>query len=101
MKYASLVLASSVQKAVLEVVDRAVREIEARKVNLEEDVAVRHPVQRAGERVVDDAIYDIVGAGLVRPPRLRGNLWMSMIVDPGHPRLGKFLKSLGSAGCES
>lgn len=89
MKYASLVLASSVQKAVLEVVDRAVREIEARKVNLEGDVAVRHPVQRAGERVVDDAIYDIVGAGLVRPPLWR--TWRSRI-DPEHPSLDKFLK---------
>jgi hypothetical protein len=92
---ASLVLASSVQKAVLEVVGRAIREVTASTVRMDGDGAVGNPVQRAGANVLDDAIYDIVGAGLVRPPRLRGNLWMSMIVDPGHPRLDKFLKECG------
>ncbi len=90
MKYASLVLASSVQKAVLEVVDRAVREIGGFKVDSEGDVAVYNPVEWAGARVVNEAIYDLVGAGLVRPPLWR--TWGSMNIDPDHPSLDQFLK---------
>jgi hypothetical protein len=86
---ASWVLLRSVQKAVLEVTSRSVLETAGASASVEGDVAVRHPVLRAGANTVAESVQDFVGfQAWPRPLRSR-------VIDPGHPRLDKFLKECG------